>query len=129
MQLMNATVKISPTANPPAVHLERLMRLCQSDLEREWLRFLDEHNLRLPSKAQVFFESCRTRPDFLYEVKDLQVAIYVDGPHHEYPERQERDKAQTTCMENLGWTVIRFGHKDEWQNIIAQYPNIFGGGA
>jgi len=127
VRLMNAIVEASPTAYPRALHLERLSRLCQSNLERAWLQFLDERNLRLPSKAQTLFEPCRTRPDFLYE--DQQTAIYVDGPHHEYPDRQERDKARTACMEDHGWTVIRFGHEDDWQDIIARYPNIFGGGA
>jgi len=126
MRLMNATVEASPTARPRAAHMERLLRLCQSDLERSWLRFLDERNLRLPSKAQVLFEPCRTRPDFLYE--DLQTAVYIDGPHHEYPDRQQRDREQESCMEDKGWTVIRFGGDDNWQDIIARHPNIFGGG-
>ena len=125
--LMNATVETSPTAAPRAVQLEQLLRLCQSDLERSWLQFLDERNLRLPSKAQAFFEPCSTRPDFLYE--DLQTAIYVDGPHHEYPDRKERDRAQTVCMEDHGWTVIRFDHEDDWEAIVSRYPHIFGGGA
>lgn len=125
-RLMNATVEVSPTVYPRAAHLERLLRLCQSDLERTWLQFLDERNLRLPSKVQTLFEPCRTRPDFLYE--DLQTAIYIDGPHHEYPDRRKRDRAQTACMEDHGWTVIRFGHEEDWQDIIARYPNIFGGG-
>jgi len=129
MRLVNATAEPSPTAYPRAVHLQQLLRLCQSDLERAWLQFLDERNLRLPSKAQASFEPCHTRPDFLYE--DLQTAIYIDGPHHEYPGRQERDRTrtQTACMEDHGWTVIRFGHEDDWQAVVARHPNIFGGGA
>jgi len=52
--------------------------------------------------------------------------IYVDGPVHEYPERAERDKQQTDCLEDLGYTVIRFGHKDDWGGIISKFPHVFG---
>ena len=127
MKLARATLEASPTALPRAAHLEQLMRLCQSDLERSWLQFLEDRNLRLPSRAQALFEPCRTRPDFLYD--SAQTAIYIDGPHHDYPDRQERDREQDACMEDHGWTVIRFGGDDDWQDIIDRHPNIFGGGS
>ena len=79
---------------------------------------------RLPSKAQPLIESCRTRPDFLYE--EAMAAIYIDGLHHQYPERQARDLAQTDCMEDLGYTVIRFEVKDDWAVVVGRYPNVFG---
>jgi len=89
------------------------------------LDFLEARNLNLPSHAQKLVESCHTRPDFLYEREC--VAIYVDGPHHQYPERQERDAAQQECMEDgLGYSVLRFGLTDDWEQIIARYPNTFG---
>jgi very-short-patch-repair endonuclease len=101
-----------------------LMRLAGSELERRWLRFLDERRLRLPSRAQPLVEECGTRPDFLYD-KAL-AAVYIDGPVHDYPDRHERDRAQTACMEDLGYTVIRFHHADEWEGVVARYPHIFG---
>ena len=67
MQLARAHVESSPAALPRAEDMARLMRQCQSDLERHWLAFLEARGLRLPSKAQVFIEACGTRPDFLYE--------------------------------------------------------------
>lgn len=125
MTLAGASVQASPSALSRAEHLRRLKNLCQSDLEREWLDFLEARNLNLPSHAQKLVESCHTRPDFLYEREC--VAIYVDGPHHQYPERQERDAAQQECMEDgLGYSVLRFGLTDDWEQIIARYPNTFG---
>jgi very-short-patch-repair endonuclease len=124
LRLTRAGVEVSPAARPRAEHLTGLKRQCYSDLESQWLAFLEARGLRLPSKSQVFIEACHTRPDFLYE--DCQTAIYIDGPHHAYPERQERDKAQTECLEDLGYVVIRFGHHDAWDAIISQHPNIFG---
>ena len=100
------------------------MRLCGSELERRWLEFLDQNDLNLPSHAQKFVEACKTRPDFLYDNRG--VAIYIDGPIHQYPDRQERDQQQTECMEDIGYTVIRFPAENSWSAIIEKYPNLFG---
>ena len=124
MDLKAATVESSPTAVPRAEHLRRLINQCQSNLEKSWLTFLEGPNLRLPSKAQKLIEECNTKPDFVYE-ENLTV-IYVDGPYHDFPERQERDKAQTESLEDLGYIVIRFGHQDDWNEIISRHPNVFG---
>jgi ATP-dependent helicase YprA (DUF1998 family)/very-short-patch-repair endonuclease len=114
----------APAELPRSVHLEQLLRLAGSELERAWLGFLEQHNYRLPSKAQPLVEKCSTRPDFLYE--EQKVAVYIDGVHHQYPERHERDRIQTEAMEDAGYTVIRFGHNDDWEPIIARFPHIFG---
>jgi very-short-patch-repair endonuclease len=124
MRLASVKVEGSSVALPRAQHLETLLRQCQSDLERAWLHHLEERDLRLPSRAQHLIEQCRTQPDFLYE--GSQTAIYVDGPHHTYPERKARDREQTACLEDLGFTVLRFGDPPDWDGIIDHHPNIFG---
>lgn len=122
--LAQSEVMGSPTASTREAHLGMLMRLAGSDLEREWLDFLDIKGYRLPDDAQVLFEGCQTRPDFTYS-NDFAV-IYVDGSPHDYPHRQARDAEQTSCMEDMGYTVIRFGYRDDWDAIVAQYPYVFG---
>ena len=124
IQMSGARVMASPVHQPLHEHLAALERLCDSELERRWLRTLEAASLKLPSKAQPRIEDCNTKPDFLYE--DCLAAIYVDGPPHDFPERQQRDRVQTDCMEDLGYTVIRFGHEDDWEKRIAQYPHVFG---
>ena len=123
-ELMSGKVMTAPTSDSRAVHLEKMKKACDSKLERQWLDFINSKNLRLPSHAQKYFESCKTRPDFFY-ASDL-LAVYVDGPHHEYSDRQERDLAQTECMEDLGITVVRFGLDEQWQAMIDKYPHVFG---
>lgn len=124
LALAQAEAHISPTTLTRAEHLQQLRNLCQSDLEQQWLDYLEQHGLNLPSHAQPLIANCHTRPDFLYE-KD-HVAIYVDGYHHLFPERRARDQAQQECMEDCGYTVIRFGLLDDWQALIAKYGSIFG---
>ena len=122
--LAEAHVVAGPTEKPRSEHLEQLMRQTDSELERKWLRYVEKHQLHLPTHAQRLIESCGTRPDFYYE--DSMVAIYVDGHYHEYPERRERDAAFTMCLEDRGYIVIRFGHEEDWASKIAEYRNIFG---
>jgi very-short-patch-repair endonuclease len=122
--LAGCHVAASPGHQPRTEHLTLLERLSESELERKWLRMLDTGNLHLPTKAQCLIESCHTRPDFLYD--DALVAIYVDGPPHDFPDRQQRDRMASDRMEDLGYTVIRFGHQENWKEIVAQYPHVFG---
>jgi very-short-patch-repair endonuclease len=125
-KLTEAQVASAPVASTRSDHLERLSRLAGSELEREWLRFLETRDHRLPTGAQELIAQAATRPDFVYD--DQHTVIYIDGPVHEYPERQQRDVALTERLEDLGLTVIRFGRRDEWAATIDRYPNIFGAG-
>ncbi|HWQ36643.1 MAG TPA: DEAD/DEAH box helicase [Blastocatellia bacterium] len=124
LQLTGAVTEESPTSVTRASHLAQLLREAGSELERRWLRYLDERGHRLPSHAQVLIESAESRPDFVY--RDEQAVIYVDGPVHDFPDRRERDLRQTDWLEDMGYTVIRFSHDDEWESILKIYPNIFG---
>ena len=124
LSLASSNVIASPAEVPRAEHLQKLKTLAGSGLEKKWLDFLEDNNLRLPSHAQKFFDQCKTRPDFYYE--NCQTTIYVDGSPHEYQDRQERDAQQTECMEDLGYTVIRFSLNNDWLTVINNYPHVFG---
>jgi ATP-dependent helicase YprA (DUF1998 family)/very-short-patch-repair endonuclease len=124
LELASAQVVSAPAELPRAEQLEQLVRLTGSELETRWLRWVNELELRLPTRGQVFVETCRTRPDFLYD--NHQVAIYIDGPPHDYPEREARDRTQTDCMEDHGYTVVRFAHDDDWLAVAQRYPHVFG---
>lgn len=124
LELSLSQTSISPKEITREVHYENLLRNCQSDLEKEWVRYINEKELRLPSEAQTFIDCCRTSPDFIYN--ELFTVIYIDGHPHKFKDRQQRDKQQTECMEDNGYTVIRFKAQDDWEKIINKYPNIFG---
>jgi len=124
LQMWQARVISSPVAASRGDHFTRLLSQCDSELEKQWLHFLNARGYQLPSLAQMLISSCQTRPDFVYE--DERAAIYVDGPHHDYPNRQSRDLQQTESLEDQGYTVIRFGHASDWGAILNNYPSIFG---
>jgi very-short-patch-repair endonuclease len=125
MNLIRAEVKSSPAPVPRAQHLENLKKQCDSQLERQWLDHLEARKLTLPCSAQVLVKECSTKPDFMYH-GSASVAIYIDGPKHDFPDRHKRDVAQTEAMEDRGYMVIRFSNSDDWDAIIDKYPSVFG---
>jgi very-short-patch-repair endonuclease len=129
MQWTGAQVAAAPGGMTRAEHLQRLERLAASDLERRWLRFLHERGYRLPTDAAVLVPEAGTRPDFSYDGDHL--VVYVDGPHHQFPERAARDARQTEALRDLGYTIVRFAADDDWEAVLHRYPSVFGapGGA
>jgi ATP-dependent helicase YprA (DUF1998 family)/very-short-patch-repair endonuclease len=120
------TVAASSTDMSRPDQLKRLLALCGSELERKWLRTLDEGRLRLPTGAQKLIESCHTQPDFLYA--EHQAVVFVDGPWHNYEEERQADAAKTSCLEDLGYQVIRFGSEGTWQETFTKHLDVFGDG-
>ncbi|GAB4431026.1 MAG: DEAD/DEAH box helicase [Anaerolineae bacterium] len=128
-ELSQGVVSLSPSTTERADHLQRLKADCDSDLEIEWLDFLDARQLALPDLAQKYIAACETRCDFYYSGRG--VAIYVDGPHHDQPDIARQDAAITDCLEaDLGLTVLRFRYdqKEQWAGICADHAYLFGQG-
>lgn len=125
LQIMSGTVDPSPVEIPRKEHLDQLRSLCDSYLELQFLEYLDSRNLRLPERAQHFYEQFGTRPDFSY-TSENPAFVYVDGPPHDYPDRQMRDDAQTQRLTAEGITVIRFHHAEDWDTVVGRYPSVFG---
>jgi len=119
-----AESRVSPVAIGREPHYQHLLYLCQSELEEKWLESVQARGYRLPSKAQHLIAECNTRPDFIYEQE--QVVIYVDGYHHLDSTRQQRDVESTACLEDLGFTVLRFGILNDWENIFSNHSYLFG---
>lgn len=122
--LTTAQVSSAPSSQTRSAHLEGLKKRCESSLEKQWLDQLDLRGHALPSNAQYSLPECKTRPDFFYAKE--RVAVYVDGPHHEYPERQARDQVQQDAMEDLGVTVVRFAAGEQWGPALDKFPHVFG---
>jgi very-short-patch-repair endonuclease len=123
--LARSRVEASPAALSREQHLERLLRKCQTELERSFLRFLETRGIELPSDAQVFIEVPRARPDFLYD--GHQTVVFIDGPVHQYPNVVARDGQAARRLEDAGYTVIRFlENESTWPETVARWPSVFG---
>ncbi|NQT92700.1 MAG: DUF1998 domain-containing protein, partial [Lentisphaerae bacterium] len=126
MQLSTATVTAGAGETSRTEVYERLLGRCDSNLEKRFLSFLQDHGLRLPDDSQVMMTEFSTKPDFVY--RDLGTVVYVDGPPHDFPDRQKRDQHITVELENAGYTVVRVKGEDTWQAAVDQFPDIFGAG-
>jgi very-short-patch-repair endonuclease len=106
---------------------DTLLRACDSDLERTFVRWLDERGHRLPDRGQLRLgtaEGVFTQPDFYYD--DTQACVYIDGHPHRFPDRAARDAEVADKLESLGYTVIRLGDPETWPEGVAEWPWVFG---
>ena len=101
-----------------------LRKRCDSELEKRWLDLVEKLMLRPPSDAQYSIPEYFTRPDFFY--REHNAAIYVDGPPHDKPEMIVKDEGITQALIERGYIVIRFHHKDDWNQVFRDHPDIFG---
>jgi ATP-dependent helicase YprA (DUF1998 family) len=125
-QWAGTTVTAGVGARARDEQLRLLRNQAGSELEREFLDFLDQRGLRLPTRGQVLFEDEGTRPDFVYD--DHYVAVYIDGPPHDFPDRQVRDVAAAKALEGSDWSVVRFRYSEEWEPIVREWHQVFGEG-
>jgi very-short-patch-repair endonuclease len=124
--LLTASVAAASGTESRSEKLTRLLDRCDSDLERRWLRLLEERGLALPTYAQYRIPECNTRPDFAYVHGANKVAVYIDGPPHDYPQRQQRDADQDLNLLMQGWMVHRFHHQADWTSLLEIYPSVYG---
>lgn len=111
-------------AGSRAERIISLRKRCDSKLEQRWLKLVDTLMLRPPSDAQYLIETCSTRPDFYY--REYNAAIYVDGPPHDEPDQIPKDEDITRRLMDTGYVVIRFHHRENWEEIFHRHPDIFG---
>ena len=106
--LAAATVAASPGPRPTGASTSKqLSRQAGSDLERDWLNAGRRATATAsPTGPRSLMADAGTRPDFVYD--DAHVAVYVDGPHHLYPHRAQRDADADDRLFAQGWTVVRF---------------------
>ncbi len=125
-KLASASLKTSTGGRSHAEQAEHLNNLSGSTLEKAFIELLTKGGCRLPDDAQVVIKAFNTRPDFVYR-SPQQVAVYIDGPHHENPGPQKIDETLTRQLEDAGLVVVRFPkNQQQWPAIIAEYPDIFG---
>lgn len=100
-------------------HLEQLLKACESELERRWLREAKRRGFPLPEEAQHRFPAgdTFTRFDFFYRVG---VGVYVDGPSHQDPERAQLDRRLREALALQGVPFVVFREGEDWGRGFAE---------
>jgi superfamily II DNA/RNA helicase len=94
-----------------------------SSTEYEFLKYLYEHKLRLPDKAQPMFpERYYVKPDFMY---GKRIVVFCDGTPHDNPDIQEDDRRKREVLEDAGYVVIVWHYKTPLAEFIDAHPDIF----
>jgi hypothetical protein len=127
-QLMTCEVNAGAGGRDRAAQQDWLNKLRDSGLEKKFVDWLTTQGHRLPDDAQITVEAARARPDLVYHLPGNPVAVFVDGPYHDETAQQLRDNEAAERLENLGWSVVRVRHDDDWQDLAARHAWLFGPG-
>ena len=94
-----------------------------SSLEREFLDFLYEQELRLPDQAQYRpSDEVHVQPDFYYEA--THTCVFIDGAVHDQPSVQEADRMAREALADRGFGVVEV--RPPFETAVAQRPDVFG---
>ena len=122
----------STTLDQEEDYEEQYQRLLQmvdpnSSLEKEFLNIVKANGIRLPDSAQnrptsmVFVQ-----PDFFYERENRHgVCVFIDGPDHDTPERQNSDEITRHELQDLGFRVITITHHRPILQQLYEHPDVF----
>lgn len=111
----------------PSEHDAELARTAGSSLEQAWLNHVGEHGYRKPDRGQHRIAGAKACADFFYD--DLNLAVFVDGPHHETGAQRSQDATIDRTLDELGYLVVRFPkEKARWTDIFKNNADLFGPG-
>ncbi|MCE0540440.1 protein kinase [Kineosporia rhizophila] len=126
LRLAGSTVLSTGAGQSRSEQFEQLQNSAGSSLEKEFLAWLKQEGLRMPDGAQELIEPASARPDFVYRLPKASVAVFIDGPVHDYPSVAERDAEAEERLYDAGWDVVRFPHGADWSGIVDQHASYFG---
>jgi very-short-patch-repair endonuclease len=128
LRLAKADVRTTGHGETRTEQMRRLSEQSDSRLEREFVAWLKERGLRLPDEAQTLVADAGARPDFVYRLPGVNLAVFVDGPIHDHSAVAERDKAAEERLYDRSWDVVRFRYDADWEAVVAEHPRYFGTG-
>ncbi|MCY1379945.1 hypothetical protein D9M69_677140 [compost metagenome] len=65
--------------------------------------------------------------DFFYD--DYNLAVFIDGPHHDTESQVAKDADINRRLEDLGVIVVRFSKDNtSWPAVFAANADLFGSG-
>jgi hypothetical protein len=94
-----------------------------SSTEYEFLKYLHEHRLRLPDKAQPMFpDQYYVQPDFMYGDR---IVVFCDGTPHDRPEVIEDDRHKREVLEDAGYFVLAWHYATPLAQFVEAHSDIF----
>lgn len=126
-RLTRSTAELGTQGRAPEQHSDELHRMCTSTLETAWLDHVLAHGYLKPDRAQHTLTAAGVNADFFYD--EFNLAVFIDGPHHEQPGQSAKDAEANRKLEDLGFIVVRFPkEQDQWPAIFKANADLFGPG-
>ncbi|MFG6490520.1 DEAD/DEAH box helicase [Roseateles sp. BYS78W] len=126
-RLTQARANQGTQGRAPGEHDAQLARTAGSTLEQAWLAYINEHGYRKPDRGQHAIPGANASADFFYD--DLNLAVFIDGPHHEGASQREKDAAVDRKLDELGYLVVRFPKETgSWSATFKNNADLFGPG-
>ncbi|MEV4094781.1 protein kinase domain-containing protein [Streptosporangium saharense] len=129
LRIAGSTARTTGRGESRSEQLARLTAQSDTALEGRLIGWLKERGLRLPDEAQTFVAEALARPDYVYRLPGVNVAVFVDGPVHDHAEVAERDLQAEDRLIDMGWDVVRFRYDADWSAIAERFKGYFGTGA
>jgi very-short-patch-repair endonuclease len=126
-RLTQASISQGTQGRGPVEHDAQLVRTAGSSLEQAWLDHVNAHGYRKPDRGQHTIAAAGCCADFFYD--ELNLAVFVDGPHHDTEAQQAKDAAIDCRLDELGFLVVRFPKdRSSWPSIFERNADLFGPG-
>ena len=120
------TVRASASGGPADEHAETLLDRADSELERRFLDLLDRRSgRRLPERHPAADRQPLSAAPTSSTASNA-VAVFIDGPIHDQPDKRRDDAQATARLEDAGYDVIRFHHAADWAALLDALPDVFG---
>ncbi len=122
MELAEATTSPTVAAAPTGERIDQIQEQLASQLERDFIDLLVEHDFALPDGVREPIESTTVRPDFVYRSDDAALAVFVE-------EETPADAGDVEdALIDIGWSVLRLKAGEDWVSKIRQHAYAFGEG-
>ncbi|MEU7044710.1 protein kinase [Streptomyces varsoviensis] len=94
-----------------------------TSVEAQFLTWLRDRGLRLPDEAGITVPEADARPDFVYRMPGVNLAVFVGGADAEDDAARDEDAEERLFLAR--WDVIRFPEGSDWEAIAAEHARYF----
>ena len=122
MRLAAATTAPTVTEQPRGDRAGDLRAQCESQLQRDFIDLLIQHEFALPDGVREPVTAAQIRPDFAFQVDGSALAVFVEDDAPEDADEVEEK------LNDAGWTVLRLRPGQDWLNSVREHSYVFGEG-
>ncbi|MET8793219.1 protein kinase [Streptomyces pseudogriseolus] len=114
-----AAAEVSPVSVPTPLESDLAALVAQGDL----VGWLKAKGYRLPDEVDVFVDGAAARPDLVFRLDGVHLAVFVDTPGR--PADSTRDVDAGYRLEEAGWDVVRFPADADWDTVVEHHAAYF----